>query len=38
VRLDVRRVGPVKVSDEAIGSRTRVKVVKNKCGPTVSFV
>ncbi|AUX41556.1 recombinase RecA [Sorangium cellulosum] len=33
VRLDVRRVGPVKVSDEAIGSRTRVKVVKNKMAP-----
>ncbi|WP_434047044.1 MULTISPECIES: recombinase RecA [Sorangium] len=33
VRLDVRRVGPVKVSDEAIGSRTRVKVVKNKLAP-----
>jgi recombination protein RecA len=33
VRLDVRRIGPVKVSDESIGSRTRVKVVKNKCAP-----
>ncbi|MGK4005875.1 recombinase RecA [Sorangium sp. So ce1036] len=33
VRLDVRRIGPVKVSDEAIGSRTRVKVVKNKMAP-----
>jgi recombination protein RecA len=31
VRLDVRRIGPVKASEEAIGSRTRVKVVKNKC-------
>src|SRR5262249_16085565 len=31
VRLDVRRIGPVKVSDESVGSRTRVKVVKNKC-------
>jgi recombination protein RecA len=30
VRLDVRRIGPVKASDEAVGSRTRVKVVKNK--------
>jgi recombination protein RecA len=30
VRLDVRRIGPVKVSDESVGSRTRVKVVKNK--------
>jgi recombination protein RecA len=33
VRLDVRRIGPVKVSDAAVGSRTRVKVVKNKCAP-----
>jgi recombination protein RecA len=33
VRLDVRRVGQVKVSEEAIGARTRVKVAKNKCAP-----
>jgi recombination protein RecA len=33
IRLDVRRIGPVKVSDESVGSRTRVKVVKNKCAP-----
>jgi len=33
VRLDVRRVGQVKVGDEPIGNRTRVKVVKNKCAP-----
>jgi recombination protein RecA len=32
-RLDVRRVGAVKVGDEVIGSRTRVKVVKNKLAP-----
>ena len=31
VRLDVRRVGPVKIGDASIGARTRVKVVKNKC-------
>ena len=30
VRLDVRRIGQIKVSDTVIGSRTRVKVVKNK--------
>jgi recombination protein RecA len=30
VRLDVRRVGPIKVGEDAVGSRTRVKVVKNK--------
>ncbi len=30
VRLDVRRVGAIKVGELAIGNRTRVKVVKNK--------
>ena len=30
VRLDVRRIGQVKVGDDPIGNRTRVKVVKNK--------
>lgn len=33
VRLDVRRIGAVKQGDEVIGSRTRVKVVKNKLAP-----
>ncbi|MBI4953022.1 MAG: recombinase RecA [Myxococcales bacterium] len=31
VRLDVRRIGQVKASDQAVGARTRVKVIKNKC-------
>src|SRR3954463_6423418 len=30
VRLDVRRIGPIKVGEDSVGSRTRVKVVKNK--------
>lgn len=30
VRLDIRRANPIKKGDEIIGSRTRVKVVKNK--------
>lgn len=30
VRLDVRRIGQLKVGDGVVGSRTRVKVVKNK--------
>jgi len=30
VRIDVRRVGPIKVSEESVGSRTRAKIVKNK--------
>jgi recombination protein RecA len=32
-RLDVRRVGSIKNGEEVIGSRTRVKVVKNKLAP-----
>src|SRR5882762_1519297 len=32
-RLDVRRIGQVKVGEDPIGNRTRVKVVKNKCAP-----
>ncbi|MEO5666507.1 MAG: recombinase RecA [Bdellovibrionota bacterium] len=30
VRLDIRRVSPIKDGEEVVGSRTRVKVVKNK--------
>jgi recombination protein RecA len=33
VRLDVRRIQAIKVGDEVIGNRTRVKVVKNKVAP-----
>ncbi|MFI5306036.1 MAG: recombinase RecA [Polyangiales bacterium] len=33
IRLDVRRVGAIKVGEQAIGNRTRVKVVKNKIAP-----
>lgn len=33
MRMDVRRVGAVKSGEEVIGSRTRVKVVKNKLAP-----
>src|SRR5690606_10620733 len=33
MRLDVRRIGQVKVGDEIVGGRTRVKVAKNKCAP-----
>jgi recombination protein RecA len=33
VRLDIRRVGQVKEGDAVVGSRTRVKVVKNKVAP-----
>ena len=33
VRLDVRRIETLKLQGEAIGNRTRVKVVKNKIAP-----
>jgi recombination protein RecA len=33
VRLDIRRIESIKDGAEVIGSRTRVKVVKNKCSP-----
>src|SRR5579884_2704099 len=33
VRLDIRRLGAIKHGDEVVGSRTRVKVVKNKVAP-----
>ena len=32
-RLDIRRIAAIKEGDQAIGSRTRVKVVKNKIAP-----
>ncbi|MEA5002905.1 MAG: recombinase RecA [Christensenella sp.] len=33
VRLDVRRIETIKVADQMIGNRTRIKVVKNKVAP-----
>ena len=33
VRLDIRRIGSIKKSDEVVGNETRVKVVKNKVSP-----
>jgi recombination protein RecA len=32
-RLDIRRIGTIKVGDSAVGNRCRVKVVKNKLAP-----
>ena len=32
-RIDVRRIGPVKDGEEVVGSRIKVKVVKNKVAP-----
>ena len=33
VRLDIRRIGDIKEGQEVLGSRTRVRVVKNKVAP-----
>jgi recombination protein RecA len=33
VRLDIRRIGSLKVGDSIVGNRTKVKVVKNKVAP-----
>ncbi len=33
IRLDIRRIGQLKESEQVIGNRTRVKVVKNKLAP-----
>jgi recombination protein RecA len=33
VRMEIRRAGNLKDGDQAIGTRAKVKVVKNKCAP-----
>ncbi len=33
MRLDIRRVGPIKEGQDIVGNRTKVKVVKNKIAP-----
>ena len=33
VRLDIRKIETLKVGEDAIGNRVRVKVVKNKVAP-----
>ncbi|MCP4713600.1 MAG: DNA recombination/repair protein RecA, partial [Deltaproteobacteria bacterium] len=33
VRLDIRKIGQIKDTDQVRGNRTRVKVVKNKLAP-----
>ncbi len=38
VRLDIRRIGSIKVRDDVVGNQTRVKVVKNKLAPPFKIV
>lgn len=33
IRMDIRRVGPIKEGSDVVGNRTRVKTVKNKVAP-----
>jgi recombination protein RecA len=33
IRVDVRRIASIKDGDEVVGSRTKVKIVKNKVAP-----
>src|SRR5207244_4612016 len=33
IRVDIRRIGAIKDGDAVVGSRTRVKIVKNKMAP-----
>ncbi len=33
IRMDIRRIGAIKIGDAIIGNRTRVRVVKNKLAP-----
>jgi recombination protein RecA len=33
VRIDIRRIGAIKVGDDTVGSRTKATVVKNKIAP-----
>jgi recombination protein RecA len=37
VRLDIRKIATIKEGEKATGSRTRVKVAKNKCAPPFSL-
>ena len=33
IRMDIRRIGTIKASDQGLGNKTRVKIVKNKLAP-----
>jgi recombination protein RecA len=38
VRIDIRRIGAIKQGDNVLGSRTKVKVVKNKLAPPFKLI
>jgi len=38
VRMDIRRIGAIKIGDEVVGNQTRVKVVKNKVAPPFKMI
>ncbi len=38
VRLDIRRIGSIKIKDDIVGNQTRVKVVKNKVAPPFKVI
>jgi recombination protein RecA len=38
VRLDIRRIGALKVGNDTVGNHTRVKIVKNKVAPPFKVV
>jgi len=33
IRVDIRRIGSIKVGEEVVGNRTKLKIVKNKIAP-----
>lgn len=38
IRLDIRRIGALKVGNDSVGNQTRVKIVKNKVAPPFKVV
>jgi len=38
VRLEIRRIGAIKIADDVVGNQTRVKVVKNKMAPPFKII
>jgi len=33
IRVDIRRIGSIKIGEEVVGNRTKLKIVKNKIAP-----